>query len=113
MGASLHRSFKAKAIGVKPPYLILGRRALVSSKTKESKKVYSLHLEREDLLRSSGSEPTWKTSGGMRDPSKDEIGKSSQGSFTKVEILEPNVRDVDIFQLQCKLKDIYFPYIQV
>ncbi|KAG5233703.1 Gamma-irradiation and mitomycin induced [Salix suchowensis] len=128
MGASLHRSFKAKAIGVKPPYLIpyfgmfgyggpiatmqLGRRALVSSKTKESKKVYTLHLEREALLRSSGSEPTWKTSGGMRDPSEDEIGKSSQGSFTKVEILEPKVRDVDIFQLQCKLKDIYFPYIQ-
>ncbi|KAJ6376123.1 hypothetical protein OIU77_000983 [Salix suchowensis] len=128
MGASLHRSFKKKAIGVKPPYLIpyfgmfgyggpiatmqLGRRALVSSKTKESKKVYTLHLEREALLRSSGSEPTWKTSGGMRDPSEDEIGKSSQGSFTKVEILEPKVKDVDIFQLQCKLKDIYFPYIQ-
>ncbi|KAG6752676.1 hypothetical protein POTOM_042705 [Populus tomentosa] len=128
MGASLHRSFKAEAIGVKPPYLIpyfgmfgyggpiatmhLGRRALVSSKTKESKKVYTLHLEREALLRSSGSEPTWKTSGGMRDPSEDEIGKSPQGSFTKVEILEPKVRDLDIFQLQCKLKDIYFPYIQ-
>ncbi|XP_024438485.2 structural maintenance of chromosomes flexible hinge domain-containing protein GMI1 isoform X2 [Populus trichocarpa] len=128
MGASLHRSFKAKAIGVKPPYLIpyfgmfgyggpiatmhLGRRALVSSKTKESRKVFTLHLEREALLRSSGSEPTWKTSGGMRDPSEDEIGKSPQGSFTKVEILEPKVRDLDRFQLQCKLKDIYFPYIQ-
>ncbi|KAH8492181.1 hypothetical protein H0E87_021675 [Populus deltoides] len=128
MGASLHRSFKAKAIGVKPPYLIpyfgmfgyggpiatmhLGRLALVSSKTKESRKVFTLHLEREALLRSSGSEPTWKTSGGMRDPSEDEIGKSPQGSFTKVEILEPKVRDLDRFQLQCKLKDIYFPYIQ-
>ncbi|KAJ6297085.1 hypothetical protein OIU78_022751, partial [Salix suchowensis] len=93
-------------------FLLYYRRALVSSKTEESKKVYSLYLEREALLRSSGSEPTWKTSGGMRDPSEDEIGKSSQGSFTKVEILEPNVRDVDIFQLQCKLIDIYFPYIQ-
>ncbi|KAJ6297077.1 hypothetical protein OIU78_022745, partial [Salix suchowensis] len=73
MGASLHRSFKAKAIGVKPPLIFgmfgyggpiatmqLGRRALVSSKTEESKKVYSLYLEREALLRSSGSEPTWK-----------------------------------------------------
>ncbi|CAK7324185.1 unnamed protein product [Dovyalis caffra] len=128
MGISLHRSFKAQAIGIKPPYLIpffgmfgyggpiasmyLGRRALVSSKTKESKKVYTLHFEREALLRSSGSEPTWKTSGGMRDPSEDEIRKSPQRSFTKVEILEPKIRDLDASRLQCKLKDIYFPYIQ-
>lgn len=36
------------------------RYAVVSSKTKKSKKVYILHLEREALLNSSGSELTWK-----------------------------------------------------
>lgn len=36
------------------------RHALVSSKTKESKMVYTLHLEREALLRRSGSEKTWR-----------------------------------------------------
>ncbi|KAF8379725.1 hypothetical protein HHK36_029172 [Tetracentron sinense] len=60
------------------------RHALVSSKTKESKKVYTLHLEREALLSSSGSEQTWRTDGGIRDPSEDEIKISPKGSFTKV-----------------------------
>ncbi|KAI8565060.1 hypothetical protein RHMOL_Rhmol03G0231500 [Rhododendron molle] len=129
MGASLHRSSRGRGIGGKPPYLMpvfgmfgyggpiasmhLGRRALVSSKTKESKMVYTLHLEREALLRRSGSEKTWRTDGGIRHPTKDEICWSSpQGSFTKVEIFKPKMKDLDILQLQCKLKDIYFPYIQ-
>lgn len=128
MGASLHRSSKGQAIGGKPPYLRpffgmfgyggpsasmhLGRRALVSSKRKSSRKVYTLHLEREALLSSSGSEFTWKTDGGMRDPLEDELGESPHGSFTKVEIFELKRNSLDIFQLRCKLKDIYFPYIQ-
>ncbi|CAK9151606.1 unnamed protein product [Ilex paraguariensis] len=128
MGASLHRSSKGQAIGGKPPYLRpffgmfgyggpiasmhLGRRALVSSKTKESKKVYTLHLERDALLSSSSSEQTWRTNGGLRDPLEDEIEKSPNGSFTKVDIFEPKMRFADILQLQCELKDIYFPYIQ-
>ncbi|XP_010267594.1 PREDICTED: uncharacterized protein LOC104604778 isoform X2 [Nelumbo nucifera] len=129
MGASLHRSSRGQAIGGKPPYLTpffgmfgyggpiasmhLGRCALVSSKTKESKKVYTLHLERDALLSSSGSEQTWRTDGGLRDPFDDELSQSPHGSFTKVEIFEPKIRSLDVFQLQCKLKDIYFPYIQV
>ncbi|XP_061340120.1 uncharacterized protein LOC133286688, partial [Gastrolobium bilobum] len=128
MGASLHRSSKSKAIGGKPPYLMpyfgmfgyggpiasmhLGRRALVSSKTKHVKKVYMLFLEREALLSASSSKMTWKTDGGIRDPSEDEI-RDSDGSFTRVDIYEPKVKDVDISRLQCHLKDIYFPYIQV
>nr|GLL20039.1 hypothetical protein DM860_016599 [Ipomoea trifida] len=128
MGASLHRSSKGKAIGCKPPYLKpyfgmfgyggpiasmhLGRRATVSSKTKASKKVYILHLEREDLLSCSSSEKTWRTSGGLRDPSDYEIRESPHGSFTKVEIFEPKLRCQGIKKLQGKLKDIYFPYIQ-
>ncbi|THG10129.1 hypothetical protein TEA_027994 [Camellia sinensis var. sinensis] len=60
----------------------LGRHALVSSKTKESKKVYILCLEREALLCSSGSEKTWRTDGGIRHPTEDEI-RSHQCSFTK------------------------------
>ncbi|KAL6320446.1 hypothetical protein AAG906_007143 [Vitis piasezkii] len=128
MGASLHRSSKAQAIGGKPPYLKpffgmfgyggpiasmhLGRCALVSSKTKESKKVYTLHLEREALLSSSGSDLTWRTSGGIRYPSEEETEKSPHGSFTKVEIFKPKIERLNVFQLQRKLKDIYFPYIQ-
>lgn len=127
MGASLHRSSRGQGIGGKPPYLTpffgmfgyggpiasmhLGRHALVSSKTKESKKVYILCLEREALLCSSGSEKTWRTAGGIRHPTEDEI-RSPQRSFTKVEIFEPKMRGLDLVQLQCKLKDIYFPYIQ-
>ncbi|KAF3432812.1 hypothetical protein FNV43_RR23914 [Rhamnella rubrinervis] len=128
MGASLHRSSKGHAIGGKPPYLKpffgmfgyggpiasmhLGRHALVSSKTKESQKVYQLHLEREALLNNSGSEHTWKTKGGIRNPLEDELKNARHGSFTKVEIFEPRIKCLDVFQLQCKLKDIYFPYIQ-
>ncbi|RAL46965.1 hypothetical protein DM860_016599 [Cuscuta australis] len=128
MGASLHRSSKGKAIGCKPPYLKpyfgmfgyggpiasmhLGRRAIVSSKTKASKKVYILHLERDDLLNCSSSENTWRTNGGLRDPFGYEVQESPHGSFTKVEILEPKMRCEDIKILQGKLKDIYFPYIQ-
>ncbi|KAJ4726669.1 Protein defective in meristem silencing 3 [Melia azedarach] len=128
MGASLHRASKGQAVGLKPPYLMpffgmfgyggpiasmhLGRHALVSSKTKVSKKVYTLHLEKEALIRSSDSELTWRTSGGIRVPTEDEIKESPHGSFTKVEILETKLKGLDIFQLQCKLKDIYFPYIQ-
>ncbi|XP_021909410.1 uncharacterized protein LOC110823351 isoform X2 [Carica papaya] len=100
IGASLHRSSKAQGIGGKPPYLMpcfgmfgyggaiasmhLGRHALVSSKTKSSKKVYTLHLEREALLSQNNSGVTWRTDGSLRDPSEDEIGLSPQGSFTKV-----------------------------
>ncbi|KAJ0013184.1 hypothetical protein Pint_20891 [Pistacia integerrima] len=46
--------------------------ALVSSKTKESNKVLTLHLEREALLKCSNSELTWRTDGGIRIPSEDE-----------------------------------------
>ncbi|XP_010519435.1 PREDICTED: uncharacterized protein LOC104798901 isoform X2 [Tarenaya hassleriana] len=128
MGASLHRSSKPLAVGGKPPYLKplfgmfgyggpiasmhLGGRTLVSSKTKESKKVYTLLLERETLINRSGSGVTWKTDGGMRDPTEEEIKLSPHGSFTKVEIFEPKLEMPDISHLQCKLKDIYFPYIQ-
>lgn len=33
--------------------------------------------------------------------------------FWQVEIFDPSYRIMDIFRLQCDLKDIYFPYIQV
>nr|XP_016460857.1 PREDICTED: uncharacterized protein LOC107784267 isoform X4 [Nicotiana tabacum] len=105
MGASLHRSSRYRGIGGKPPYLMpffgmfgyggpiasmhLGRRTSVSSKTKDSKKVFVLHLERESLLSCSSSQQTWR-----------------------VEIFHPKMRSESIPQLQYKLKDIYFPYIQ-
>ncbi|CAK8570173.1 unnamed protein product [Lathyrus sativus] len=127
MGASVHRLSKSVAIGGKPPYLRpyfgmfgyggpvasmhLGRRTCVSSKTKHVKKVYMLLLQREALLNRSNSEVTWKTNGGIREPVKDEIS-NSDGSFTKVDIYNPKVKGVDINKLQCRLKDIYFPYIQ-
>ncbi|ESQ31967.1 hypothetical protein EUTSA_v10003513mg [Eutrema salsugineum] len=129
IGASIHRSHKSKAIGGKPPYLMpffgmfgyggayacmhLGRRTLVSSKTKQSKKVFTLQLNKENLIGNrSNSGKNWKVDGGMRDPLDDEITLSPHGSFTKVEIFEPKGRIPEIDQLRCKLKDIYFPYIQ-
>ncbi|XP_011069367.1 uncharacterized protein LOC105155197 isoform X1 [Sesamum indicum] len=128
MGASLHRSARGKAIGGKPPYLMpffgmfgyggpvatmcLGRRCIVSSKTKNRNKVFTLHLEREALVSSSCSESCWKTKGGIRDPLEDEKENSPHGSFTKVEIFEPKIKIVGIKHLRRKLKDIYFPYIQ-
>ncbi|CAN1250771.1 Structural maintenance of chromosomes flexible hinge domain-containing protein GMI1 [Linum perenne] len=128
MGASIHRSLKANAIGGRPPYLMpyfgmfgyggpiasmqMGRQALVSSKTKQSSKVYTLHLQREALLKKSDSEQSWKTRGGLRNPSEDEVRESPHGSFTKVEISELKLKRLKVFQLQCKLKDIYFPYVQ-
>ncbi|KAG4172718.1 hypothetical protein ERO13_A11G015200v2 [Gossypium hirsutum] len=128
MGASLNRLYKQQAIGCKPPFLVpffgmfgyggpiasmhLGSCVEVSSKTKQSKKVYKLRLAREALLGNSGSECSWSTDGGIRDPLDEEIKESPHGSFTKVVILNPVVKNLDISKLQCKLKDIYFPYIQ-
>ncbi|XP_027110064.2 structural maintenance of chromosomes flexible hinge domain-containing protein GMI1-like isoform X5 [Coffea arabica] len=127
IGASLHRLAREQGIESKPPYLAplfgmygyggpfatmhLGRRALISSKTKRSKKVYMLHLERESLL-SSSSGQTWRANGGLRDADKDELEKASHGSFTKVEIFNTEQRSMKMKQLKCRLKDIYFPYIQ-
>ncbi|XP_027158168.1 structural maintenance of chromosomes flexible hinge domain-containing protein GMI1 isoform X2 [Coffea eugenioides] len=127
IGASLHRLAREQGIESKPPYLAplfgmygyggpfatmhLGRRALISSKTKQSKKVYMLHLERESLL-SSSSGQTWRANGGLRDADKDELEKASHGSFTKVEIFNTEQRSMKMKQLKCRLKDIYFPYIQ-
>ncbi|KAK4734712.1 hypothetical protein R3W88_008973 [Solanum pinnatisectum] len=111
----------------------LGRRASVSSKTKECKKVFVLHLERDSLLRCSSSQQTWRTDGNVRDPSEDELRDSVDGSFTKldmidilidtfscnlygfliVEIFYPKMRSESVQKLQYKLKDIYFPYIQM
>ncbi|OMO93636.1 gamma-irradiation and mitomycin c induced 1, partial [Corchorus olitorius] len=91
----------------------IGSGAIVSSKTKESKNVYTLRLSRPELLSTSNPERSpWRTDGSIRDLLKDESEKSPHGSFTKVEILEPKRKDLDIRELQCKLKDIYFPYIQ-
>ncbi|KAL8538004.1 hypothetical protein ACS0TY_000091 [Phlomoides rotata] len=53
-----------------------------------------------------------KTKGGTRDPTESEKDKAPHGSFTKVEIFEPKVKTLDIKSFRCKLKDIYFPYIQ-
>ncbi|XP_021315431.1 uncharacterized protein LOC8081647 isoform X2 [Sorghum bicolor] len=130
MGSSNHRVFRRKGIGQKAPYLVpffgmfgyggtiasmhLGRIAIVSSKTKESKKVFTLHLSKEALLKnpsSKNSEHTWKTAGGLRDPSKEEILLSPHQSFTQVEIcgLKAHLEEA---RLRGFLKDIYFPYIQ-
>ncbi|WZZ01082.1 hypothetical protein YC2023_073410 [Brassica napus] len=129
IGASIHRAHKSKAIGGKPPYLMpffgmfgyggayacmhLGIRTLVSSKTKQSKKVFTLQLNKEALIGNrSTSGKNWKVDGGMRDPLEEEMKLSPHGSFTKVEIFEWNCKIPEIYQLQCRLKDIYFPYIQ-
>ncbi|KAI3895008.1 hypothetical protein MKW92_036795 [Papaver armeniacum] len=126
-GLALHSSSRRQAIGGKPPYLKpffgmfgyggpvasmrLGRQTIVSSKMKNCNKVYVLYIKREALLHSS-SGMSWKISGGLRDPLDDELSSSPHGSFTKVEILQPERTPINAFRLQCRLKDIYFPYIQ-
>ncbi|KAL0762198.1 hypothetical protein Bca101_078349 [Brassica carinata] len=85
----------------------------VSSKTKQSKKVFTLQLNKEALIDNrSTSGKNWKVDGGMRDPLDEEMKLSPHGSFTKVEIFEWKCKIPEIYQLQCRLKDIYFPYIQ-
>ncbi|XP_026658564.2 structural maintenance of chromosomes flexible hinge domain-containing protein GMI1 isoform X2 [Phoenix dactylifera] len=128
MGSSNHRPSRQMAIGGKAPYLMpffgmfgyggpiasmhLGRHAVVSSKTKESKKVYTLHLSRDALLNKSTRKCVWRTDGGIRDPLEEEIQISPHGSFTQVEIQDLKMRFSETFKLQCFLKDVYFPYIQ-
>ncbi|KAL4204772.1 hypothetical protein AMTRI_Chr01g133770 [Amborella trichopoda] len=128
MGSSNHRYYRVSAIGGDPPYLLpcfgmygyggavasmhLGRSALVSSKTKRSKKVLTLVLARDELLSNSSSEKIWRTDGGIRDPLVEEMQNSPHGSFTKVVIHEARTEGLDEYQLIYRLKDIYFPYIQ-
>nr|TKW38697.1 hypothetical protein SEVIR_1G132600v2 [Setaria viridis] len=130
MGSSNHRVFRQKGIGGKAPYLLpffgmfgyggtiasmhLGRIAIVSSKTKESRKVFTLHLSREALLEKAGSknsEHTWMTAGGVRDPSEEERLLSPHQSFTQVEICGLK-KHLEADRLLGFLKDVYFPYIQ-
>lgn len=128
MGSSNHRAVRGSAIGLKPPYLKpyfgmygfgglaasmhLGRLVMVSSKTKMSKKVVTLKLEKDTLVQKSKADRIWRTAGDIRDVSQEENAMSPHGSFTKVHIskLKPNYWNED--QLKCMLKDIYFPYIQ-
>ncbi|CAN6483423.1 unnamed protein product [Victoria cruziana] len=128
MGSSNHRQFRDRGIGGSPPYLLpffgmygyggfvasmhLGSSATVASKTKLSGMVFTLFLSRDALLKSAGTESTWKTGGQIRCPSEEELNDSPHGSFTKVEISRPRNRSVNVYQLRCLLKDIYFPYIQ-
>lgn len=56
----------------------------VSSKTKNSKKVLMLRLQRDALVRGSGSKQTWRTSISVRDPSCDKYELSQGGSYPKV-----------------------------
>ncbi|CAA7023351.1 unnamed protein product [Microthlaspi erraticum] len=129
LGASVHRSHKSKGLGGNPPYLTpvfgtfgcggayscmhLGRRTMVSSKTKLSKMVFTLQLNEDELIaRHLISATNWKVDGGMRDPLEEESMLSPHGSFTKVEIFEPRCDIPEINQLRWRLKDIYFPYIQ-
>lgn len=128
MGSSNHRAVRCSAIGLKPPYLKpyfgmygfgglaasmhLGGLVMVSSKTKMSKKVVTLKLEKDTLVQKSKADRIWRTAGDIREVSQEELGMSPHGSFTKVHIskLKSNYWNED--QLKCMLKDIYFPYIQ-
>ncbi|KAJ0719237.1 putative histidine kinase/HSP90-like ATPase superfamily [Helianthus annuus] len=124
MGASLHRTYKTQAIGGKPPYLKpafgmfgyggfiasmhLGRRTEVSSKTKNGKKVYMLRLERDALVNGSvsGSKATWRTYGGLRDPTNDELELSPGGSFTKCDDLSKKGRTIMPVEFEVNREDL-------
>ncbi|KAL6640164.1 hypothetical protein ACP70R_022013 [Stipagrostis hirtigluma subsp. patula] len=118
MGSSNHRVFREKGIGGKAPYLLpffgmFGYGGTIAS-MHLGRKVFILHLSREVLLKqplSENSKCTWKTAGGVRDPSKEEILLSPHQSFTKVEICGLKGH-LEAPKLHGFLKDIYFPYIQ-
>ncbi|KAH7428856.1 hypothetical protein KP509_09G020200 [Ceratopteris richardii] len=129
MGSSKHRNIRILAIGGQPPFLQpyfgmygfggltaamhLGSVAVVSSKTKRSKKVVSLKIEKERLMERCKMERSWKIAGEYREPTEEEIRRSPHGSFTKVEL--SSLRKGTMWtekQVMCMLKDIYFPYIQ-
>ncbi|KAJ0546972.1 hypothetical protein HanIR_Chr08g0366881 [Helianthus annuus] len=118
------RAHKIQGIGDKPPYLkpdfgmfgfggfiaslCLGRRTEVSSKMKIGKKVYILRLERDPLVSGSvsGSKATWRTYGGLRDPTNDELELSPGGSFTKCDDLSKNGRTIMPIEFQVNGDDL-------
>lgn len=128
MGSSKHRCVRVSAIGGKPPFLTpyfgmygfgglvaamhLGGVAVVSSKTKSSKKVVTLTLEKDKLMERCKTDRTWKTPGEYREPTAEEVRNSPHGSFTKVELSKLKRKVWKENQVMCMLKDIYFPYIQ-
>ncbi|XP_057823648.2 structural maintenance of chromosomes flexible hinge domain-containing protein GMI1 isoform X1 [Cryptomeria japonica] len=128
MGSSNHRAARCEAVGGKPPYLKpffgmygfggvaasmhLGSVVMVSSKTKTSKKVVTLRLEKDSLVQRSKSDRIWRTPGEIREVSQEERKMSPHGSFTKVHISSLKAQYWNGDQLKCMLKDIYFPYIQ-
>lgn len=128
MGSSKHRSVRSLAIGGNPPFLKpffgmygfgglvaamhLAGVAVVSSKTKASKKVVTLTLEKDKLMERCKNDRTWKIPGEFKEPTREDIKKSPHGSFTKVELSKLKKKNWKEHQLMCMLKDIYFPYIQ-
>ncbi|WRX18060.1 hypothetical protein QQP08_010547 [Theobroma cacao] len=88
------------------------------------------------IWRTYGIYASRETDGGIRDASEDEIRNLLMralqrgfvhvvnffvpyfdlsdllGCYSQVEILKPRQKNLDIFKLLCKPKDIYFPYIQ-
>ncbi|KAJ0669722.1 hypothetical protein HanOQP8_Chr13g0465861 [Helianthus annuus] len=59
------------------------RRTKVSSKKKIGRKVYILHLERDVFISGSvrDSKATWRTCGGLRDPTNNELELSPEESL--------------------------------
>ncbi|KAG0563617.1 hypothetical protein KC19_8G045600 [Ceratodon purpureus] len=130
IGSSMNRHSVAEAIGGKPPYLKpnfgmygfggigaglhLGGNISVYSKTEVSQRVAILHLGRKSLTTSVKAGSVWKTGGEFRSPTQQELQWSPHESFTKVEIsdLSCDVRSWRVEEVQRKLKDYYFPYIQ-
>ncbi|KAL5697408.1 hypothetical protein ACHQM5_030725 [Ranunculus cassubicifolius] len=82
----------------------LGSRAVVSSKTRESKKVYTLHFERKALLKAGSRK--WKADGDIRDPLEDEVRSSPHGSFTKCDEMNGTGRTATPVQFQVNGEDL-------
>jgi hypothetical protein len=90
------------------------RKILVSSKTRASKTVAMLQIDKLSLEKEVTAGKLWQTGGGFRDPDDKELHLSPHGSFTKVEItdLNPEILNWKVDEVQRRLKDFYFPYIQ-
>ncbi|XP_074364317.1 structural maintenance of chromosomes flexible hinge domain-containing protein GMI1-like, partial [Apium graveolens] len=99
--------------GVAVSSMHLGRRARICSNTKASGEICIIDIESDGSLQDSSGALIKMTEGGMPSTSEEDLIESFRGRFTKVQIFDLHMGGVGLHKLLCRLKDIYFPYIQI
>ncbi|KAK1403646.1 hypothetical protein POM88_003251 [Heracleum sosnowskyi] len=99
--------------GVAVSSMHLGRHAKICSKSNALGELHIFDIQSYGSLQDSVGAHLWRTDGGMPSTSEEELMKASRGCFTKVEIFDLHIESLGLHKLMCRLKDIYFPYIQI